>query len=108
MSKKDYRELDRPIDWAKAPTPTPKKLTAYEGLKEWCEKNLLPDEYRDVPAVDRYYHCIYMHACFSLNANEDTVGFISFYDTGSVANIATVTQANMNAHIKAYEEQSRG
>jgi hypothetical protein len=85
-----------------------KSMTAYEELKAWCEKHLTPDEYRDVPTVAKYYHCIYMSVCIPFNADEDRVGFVSFYDTGSVANIATVAQANMNAHIKAYEEQSRG
>lgn len=37
MSKKDYRDLDRPIEGAKAPS-TPKKLTAYEALQEWADK----------------------------------------------------------------------
>lgn len=45
MSKKDYRELDRAIISCTPPPPTPKKLTAYEELKAWCEKHLAPDEY---------------------------------------------------------------
>ena len=85
-----------------------KPLTAYEELKAWCEKHLAPDEFRDVPAVNRFYHCIYMSVCISCNADEDRVGFVSFYDNGSVANVHSITPKNMNAHIKEYEEQSRG
>lgn len=43
MSKKDYRDLDRPIKSTQISSP---KKTAYEELKAWCEKYLDESQWR--------------------------------------------------------------
>lgn len=102
MSKKDYRELDRAIIDCTPPPPTPKKLTAYEELKAWCEKHLEPEEFKDVPYTEDFFHCIY------LQVEDDSVGFVGFFGNGSVAALGSVPQEDMETHIAEYEEQSRG
>lgn len=85
-----------------------KPLTAYEELKAWCEKHLETEDYKDVPATETFYHCIYISACLSFNADDNRIGFIGFFGNGSVANMGTVTRYEMNDHIKDYEAESRG
>lgn len=99
MSKKDYRELDRPIDWAKAPTPTPKKLTAYEELKAWCEKHLEPREYIILPETKSYGLSIVLEDEYE----------IGFYSDGRFLNIWGVDDDTIE-HAKeceAYERAKR-
>lgn len=103
MSKKDYRDLDRPIEWANAPTP-PKKLTAYEELKVWCEKHLAPEDYKIVPESRSYCATIY----FAEFDYTDEVGMICFAPNGSVVNAGAMSADEMIEHIEDYERIEEG
>lgn len=83
-------------------------MTAYEELKAWCEKHLEPEEWKDVPTTETFFHCIYVSACFSCNADDDGIGFVGFFNNGLVASLGLVTQCDMNAHIEEYKEQVEG
>lgn len=83
-------------------------MTAYEELKAWCEKHLEPEDYKAVPTTENFFHCIYISADISFNADDDSVGFVGFFDNGSVAVLGSVSQASMYAHIKDYKEQAEG
>lgn len=79
-----------------------KPLTAYEELKAWCEKHLEPEEWKDVPATETFFHCIYM------SVEDDSVGFVGFFGSGSVVALGSVPMATVNAHIEDYKEQVEG
>lgn len=74
--------------------------SAYEELKAWCEKHLEPKDYKDVPATENFYHCIYM------NVEDDSIDFVSFFGNGSVVGLGSVSQASMNIHIEEYKEEA--
>lgn len=77
-------------------------MTAYEELKAWCEKHLEPDEWKDVPATETFFHCIYM------SVEDDSVGFVGFFGNGSVVALGSAPEHIVNAHIEDYKEQAEG
>ena len=77
-------------------------MTAYEELKAWCEKHLEPEDYKDVPATEDFFHCIY------LCVEDDSIGFVGFFGNGSVVALGSVPQVSMNTHIEDYKEKAEG
>lgn len=74
--------------------------TAYEELKAWCEKHLAPEDYKDVPATEEFFHCIYF------SVEDDSIGFIAFFGNGSVVGLGSAPIDRMNAHIEEHKEEA--
>ena len=98
MSKKDYRELDRPIESARISTP---KKTAFKTLKDYCKHNLEPDEYKIVPETSSYLATIYFitdgvvtYHCFDSEGNFSGAGSLDFSE-------------DMNEHIEQAESEGK-
>ena len=75
-------------------------MTAYEELKAWCEKHLEPEDYKDVPATEEFFHGIYF------SVEDDSIGFVGFFGNGSVVALGSVSQEKMNTHIEEYKEEA--
>lgn len=73
----------------------PKKATAYEELKAWCEKHLEKSDYTITPANDNYLQAIYFSSLFV----GDDVGAICFEDDGSVSSTDTIPYNSFQAHL---------
>lgn len=75
-------------------------LTAYEELKSWCEKHLNPEDYKDVPETENFFHCIY------LSVEDDSIGFVGFFGNGSVVGLGSMPIDRMDTHIEEYKEEA--
>ena len=73
-------------------------MTAYEELKAWCEKHLLPREYKVVPETESYRATIYF------DQGGDRV-YISFRD-GLYIGTGKTDTASMHEHIDEYEREN--
>lgn len=76
----------------------PKGKTAYEELKEWCEKYLDTDYYKVVPESRSFCTTIYF-AEFS----DTGLGMVYFTPDGSVAGLGAIDEDDMLEHIEDYE-----
>ena len=77
----------------------PKGKTAFEELKEWCEKHLKADEYKVVPESISYHTTIY----FEPDMNDNLPCFI-FDGDGKYIVSDSCTNEEMCEHIRDYEE----
>lgn len=73
-------------------------MTAFEELKAWCEKHLLPREYKVVPETESYCATIYFDTC----GNQ---AYICFRD-GLYIGAGETDNASMHEHLDEYEREN--
>lgn len=70
-------------------------MNAYEALKAWCEKYLMPDEYNVVPESHSYPTTIYF--------TDSGVGFVCFDRDGDARGMGALDSDDMFEHINEVE-----
>ena len=72
-------------------------MTAYEELKAWCEKHLMPADYKVVPESRSYSATIYF--------TDGGYGFICFARDGDACGMGALDEDDMYEHINEVERE---